>query len=102
MIAVRIAMCMIWGAAALLGVAILLFSFAIHERADVGSVFAATVLLGMAGTTVCVLLLGGSALGIYAMVRQAAVRRPAPIVSVLAGSMGGTFLAWIAWNFWTN
>ena len=102
MIAVRVAMWVIWGAYAVLALAIVLFSFAIHPRADVGSVFAATVLLGMAGTAACFLLLGGSALGIYAMVRQPACRRVACILTMVTGLAGGVFLGYIAWGFWTN
>jgi hypothetical protein len=96
-------MWLIWCAYALLGIAIALFGYTINVvRPDIGVVFGATILLGMAGTSVSVLLLGGSALGTYGMVRQPASRRVFPIISVLAGVMGGTFLGWIALNFWTN
>jgi hypothetical protein len=102
MTAVRVAIWLIGSAYALLALAIVLFSFAIHPRADIGSVFAATVLLGVAGTTVCFLLLGGSALGIYAMVRQPACRRAACVLTMMTGLIGGMFLGWIAWGFWMH
>jgi hypothetical protein len=98
--AVRVAMWVIWGAYALLALAITLFVFALDERSDIGTVWGATVLLGMAGTTVCFALLGAGALGIYGMLGQAAARRPAGIITVLAGLSGGTFLGWMAMGFW--
>lgn len=47
MTAVRAAIWLIGRAYALLALAIVLFFFAIHERADTGSVFAATVFTGL-------------------------------------------------------
>jgi len=56
----------------------------------------------MAGTALCIAVLGGGALGTYGMVRQVAARRPAGVVTVRAGLTGGAFLGWLAWGFWTN
>jgi hypothetical protein len=100
--AARIAMWLIWGAYALLALAITIFSFTIHERADIGTVWGATLLLGIAGTAACLALLGGSTLGIYAMVAQPACRRAACVLTMVTGLIGGMFLGWIAWGFWTN
>jgi hypothetical protein len=55
---------------------------------------------GWGGTTPCLALLGGSALGVYAIVGQPACRSPLCVLTILAGFSGGTFLAWIAWGFW--
>ena len=56
----------------------------------------------MAGTTACVALLGGSAVGIYALAAQAACRRPVCVLTLVRGFIGGTFLGWTAWGFWTH
>jgi hypothetical protein len=98
--AARIAMWTIWGAYVLLALAITIFSFTIHERADIGTVWGATVLLGVAGTAACVALLAGSALGIYALVAQPSCRRPACVLTMVTGLIGGLFLGWIAVGFW--
>jgi hypothetical protein len=95
-------MWLIWGAYALLALAIAGFAYTINRRPDVGAVWGATILFGMAGTAACLALLGGSALGIYAMVGQPACRRPACVLTMVTGVIGGTFLGWIAWGFWTN
>jgi len=100
MIAVRVAMWLIWCAYALLALAITLFAFGLDQHSDIGTVFGATYLLGVAGTMACLALLGGSALGAYAIVGQPACRRPLCVLTMLAGFMGGTFLGWIAWGFW--
>jgi hypothetical protein len=71
-------------------------------RPDVGVVFAATLLLGVASTTAGLVLLAGSMLGLHAVVRQAAWRRPGTVLTVLAGLIGATFLGWTAWGFWTH
>ena len=102
MIAARIAMWLIWGAYALLALAITLFAFGLNPRSDVGNVWGATILFGMAGTTACVALLGGSALGIYALVAQPACRRPVCVMTMVTGLIGGLFLGWTAWGFWGN
>ena len=102
MTAVRVAMGLVWGAYALLALAIALFAYTANERADIGVVYAATVSLGVAGTSACVALLGGSALGIVAMVRQPACRRAACVLTMVTGAIGGALLGWIAWGFWTN
>jgi hypothetical protein len=101
-IAARIAMWLIWGAYALLALAITLFASGLNDRSDVGTVWGATILLGMAGTTASVALLGGSALGIYALVAQPACRRPACVLTMVTGLIGGLFLGWTAWGFWGN
>lgn len=100
MIAARVAMWLVWGAYAVLVLAITLFAFGLDPRSDVGAVWGATILLGMAGTTACVALLGGSALGIYALVAQPACRRPVCVMTMGMGLIGGLFLAWTAWGFW--
>jgi hypothetical protein len=101
-IAARLAMWLIWAAYALLALAIMLFAFGLDDRSDVGTVWGATILLGMAGTTSCVALLAGSALGIYALVAQPACRRPVCVLTMVTGFIGGTFLGWTAWGFWTH
>jgi hypothetical protein len=97
---IRVAMWLIWCGWALLALAITLFAFGLNQHSDVGTVFGATYLLGIAGTTACLALLGGSALGVYAIVGQPACRSPLCVLTILAGFSGGTFLAWIAWGFW--
>ena len=102
MIAARIAMWLIWGAYVLLALAIALFAFGLTPRSDVGTVWGATILLGIAGTTACVALLGGSALGIYALVAQPACRGPVCVLTMVTRLIGGLFLGWTAWGFWGN
>ncbi len=103
MTAVRVAMWLIWGAYGLLALAIALFAYTINVvRPDVGSVFGATILFGMAGTVASLALLGGSGLGLYAMVRQPACRGAACVATMATGFIGGTLLGWIAWSFWTT
>lgn len=102
MLNVRVAMWSIWGAYVALALAIALFAFTITLRPNVGIVFSATLLLGVAGTAAGLALLCGSVLGIYAVLRQPACRGLGTVFTVLAGLIGATFLGWIAWGFWTN
>jgi hypothetical protein len=59
---------------AMLALAIVLFSFAIHERANAGQVFGATVLLGDR-------VLGNHPLGAHAWITSIAARRASPPVT---------------------
>jgi hypothetical protein len=100
---VRVATWLIWGAYGALALAIALFAITINVlRPDVGVVFGATLVLGVAGTAAGLVLLGGGVLGMYAVVRQRACRRPGTVITALAGLIGATFLGWTAWGFWTR
>lgn len=103
MIAVRLATWLIWGAYGVLVLAIALFALTINVgRPDIGVVFSATILLGVAGTAAGLALLGGSVLGMYGIARQVACRRPVCVATMLTGFIGGMLLTWTAWGFWTH
>lgn len=99
----KIAMSLIWAAYGALAVAVALFAVTVRWiRPDIGSVIMATVLLGIAGTVGGAVLLSGSALGTYALMKQETLRRPIAVATVLAGWLGGSVVGWIVWSFWAN
>jgi hypothetical protein len=99
----RIAMCVIWAAYIVLGMAIAVFSYLVQsKRMDIGSTMASVVVLGATGVVVTVALLSGSVIGTTALLRDRAARRAGSIATLIAGWAGGVVLAWLSWNFWTN
>ena len=99
----RIAHWIIWSAYFALGVAVAVFAYLVQsQRMDIGSTMASVLLLGATGVAVTIALLGGSAIGTTALLRNPATRRLGSIATVIAGWAGGIVLAWLSWNFWTN
>ena len=101
--ATRAATWIVWTAYLALGAAVAVFAYLVQsQRMDIGSTMASVILLGAVGTAVAAALLSGGAIGTTALIRNPAARRLAVIATAVAGWVGGIFLAWLSWSFWTS
>jgi hypothetical protein len=97
----RIAGRIIWTAYVAMALAVAVFSFLVQsQRMDIGSTMASVLLLGVTAVVITIALLSGSVMGTAALVRDPALRRLAPIVTLVAGWTGTLVLAWLSWSFW--
>jgi hypothetical protein len=99
---IRLALSVIGGAYALLGLVVLVFAVNLGRPVNIGVAYLAAVMLGWGITIAATGLFAGSALGTLALVRHTDIRRPLYVLAILSGWIGALVLGWIAWQFWTH
>jgi hypothetical protein len=98
----RPALIVIGAAYVLLGLAVVYFALNLGRSPDIGAAYFAVGVLAWAGTIAAAGLLGGSVLGTWVLVRDAAARRTLHVLAILGAWIGTLVLGWLAWEFWTH
>jgi hypothetical protein len=99
---IRLALSVIGGAYALLGLVMLVFAVNVGRPVNIGVAYLAAVMLGWGIAIAAAGLFAGSVLGTLALVRHTDIRRPLYLLAILSGWIGALVLGWIAWEFWTH
>ena len=99
---IRVALCAIGVAYAILGLVVVLFAVSLRQPGDIGTAYLAVLILAWGGTIAATGLLAGSALGTLALVRHPDTRRLLYVLAILGGWVGALVLGWFAWEFWTH